>query len=238
MRIRRIALLAGCLLVLHPGRADAASLHRVEIAESVWAVALLYRVPLELLLRANEMQHPHHHLAYGRRLIIPHYIAGALESPYRHPRMMPPPPPPVPPPAVLPPPRTLAAAAPSSRGVRWGTSLIAAAFRHLGVPYRWGGASPDGFDCSGFIRFVFGAAGVDVPRTTIAMWQEGAAVQREEMRVGDILFFATTSSGPSHAGIYVGRGLMVHAASGFGRVRVTSLDYPYYRQRYLGARRF
>lgn len=224
------------MILLGPGRSAAASIHRVELGETVRAIALLHRVPLQLVLRANGMQHPHHHLPYGRRLVIPNYAAGILESPPRHRRAMPPPPRPVP--AVLPPARTLAAAAPAARGIRWGSSLIAAALRYLGAPYRWGGVSPQGFDCSGFIRFVFATVDVVLPRTTTEMWRAGAQVPRGELRVGDILFFATTSSGPSHAGIYVGRDLMVHAASGFGRVRVTSLDYPYYRQRYLGARRF
>jgi cell wall-associated NlpC family hydrolase len=57
-------------------------------------------------------------------------------------------------------------------------------------------------------------------------------------KVGDIVFFHTTRPGPSHAGVYAGNSLFVHAASGFGRVRVTSMDYPYYTKRYLGARRF
>lgn len=70
------------------------------------------------------------------------------------------------------------------------------------------------------------------------MWSGGTAVPRDQLKVGDIVFFHTTRPGPSRAGVYVGNNLFVHAASGFGRVRVTSMDYPYYTRRYLGARRF
>ena len=98
--------------------------------------------------------------------------------------------------------------------------------------------SPRGFDCSGFIGYVMRAVGVSLPRTTYAMWTEGRPVLRDQLKLGDIVFFNTTRPGPSHAGIYVGNNQFVHSSSGFGRVTVTSMDYRYYKPRYLGARRF
>jgi cell wall-associated NlpC family hydrolase len=98
--------------------------------------------------------------------------------------------------------------------------------------------SPRGFDCSGFIGYVMRVVGVSVPRTTGAMWSAGRPVERSGLRVGDIVFFTTTRPGPSHAGIYIGNNQFIHASSGFGRVTVTSMDYRYYKPRYLGARRF
>jgi len=98
--------------------------------------------------------------------------------------------------------------------------------------------SPRGFDCSGFIGYVMRSAGVSMPRTTSAMWAQGRPVRRDELSVGDIVFFNTTRPGPSHAGIFIGHNQFIHSSSGFGRVTVTSMDYRYYKPRYLGARRF
>ena len=125
-----------------------------------------------------------------------------------------------------------------SRGTKWASGVIAAAARYVGVRYRWGGMSPAGFDCSGFIGYVLRSVNVIVPRTTYTMWVQGAPVPRDHLRVGDIVFFSTTRPGPSHAGIYIGGNQFIHASSGFGRVLVTSLDHRFYRPRYLGARRF
>jgi len=126
----------------------------------------------------------------------------------------------------------------SSRGAAWNSALVAAARRYVGVRYRWGGTSPAGFDCSGFIAYVLQMVRVTVPRTTLALWAEGAPVARDRLQAGDIVFFTTTRPGPSHAGIYIGGNQFIHASSGFGRVTVTSMDYRYYKPRYLGARRF
>ncbi|MDR7484657.1 MAG: LysM peptidoglycan-binding domain-containing protein [Armatimonadota bacterium] len=125
-----------------------------------------------------------------------------------------------------------------SRGEQWFSGLVALAMRQVGVRYRWGGATPSGFDCSGFLYYVFGRMGIDLPRTTYAMFDAGVPVAREELQTGDLVFFETVAPGPSHAGIYLGDGRFIHASSGFGRVTITPMDYPYYAPRYLGARRF
>ncbi len=125
-----------------------------------------------------------------------------------------------------------------SRGAQWMSTIVALSTRYLGAPYRWGGTSPSGFDCSGFLNFVFERTGVDLPRTTYEMFRSGMPVPREELKTGDIVFFETVSPGPSHAGIYLGDGRFIHSSSGFSRVTITPLDHPYYVPRYLGARRF
>jgi cell wall-associated NlpC family hydrolase len=125
-----------------------------------------------------------------------------------------------------------------SRGVRWATGLVANATRYLGVRYRWGGMSPAGFDCSGFLGYVFQRAGVSLPRTTYAMFETGTPVARDELLAGDIVFFETVAPGPSHAGVYLGDGRFIHASSGAGGVTITPLAHRYYAARYLGARRF
>ncbi len=125
-----------------------------------------------------------------------------------------------------------------SRGEHWASSIVALSTRHVGARYRWGGTSPAGFDCSGFLYYVFGQMGVALPRTTYAMYDAGVPVPQDELQAGDLVFFQTLSPGPSHAGIYMGDGRFIHAESGSGRVMITSMDDSYYAPRYLGARRF
>ncbi|NNU99107.1 peptidoglycan-binding protein [Geobacillus sp. DSP4a] len=113
--------------------------------------------------------------------------------------------------------------------------LVADAAELLGVPYVWGGETPEeGFDCSGFIFYLFQQQGVPIPRTVALMWNAGASVSAPE--VGDIVFFATTTNSPSHAGIYIGNGQFIHSGASTG-VTTSRLDQPYWKQRYLGAKR-
>jgi cell wall-associated NlpC family hydrolase len=125
-----------------------------------------------------------------------------------------------------------------SRGERWTTSMFGVAKRYLGVRYRWGGTSPRGFDCSGFMQYVFARVGVALPRTTFDMFAAGAPVPTAELQAGDLVFFQTVSPGPSHAGIYLGDGRFIHSSSGYRGVTITAMSMPYYQARYLGARRF
>ncbi len=119
-----------------------------------------------------------------------------------------------------------------------GLALVSLARRFLGTPYRWGGVGPGGFDCSGFLYAVFSRLGIQLPRTSFEMFRAGRAVSRSELQPGDLVFFTTYAPGASHAGIYAGGGEFIHASSAGGGVRVDSLSKPYYRARYLGARRY
>lgn len=112
--------------------------------------------------------------------------------------------------------------------------LVADASKLLGAPYVWGGVTPSGFDCSGFIVYVFKQQGVQLPRTVAQMWDYGKAVSRPN--VGDVVFFETYQEGPSHAGIYVGNNQFIQSGTSTG-VTVSDMNASYWKSRYLGAKR-
>jgi hypothetical protein len=109
----------------------------------------------------------------------------------------------------------------------------------VGVPYRWGGNTPDaGFDCSGLVRYVVDrAASVNLPRTTAEMSGRGESVDPGEVAPGDLIFFNTTGRPHSHVGIYVGKLRFVNAPSTGGTVRLDYLTNPYWAKRFDGIRR-
>ncbi|VVG73447.1 peptidase P60 [Pandoraea apista] len=109
----------------------------------------------------------------------------------------------------------------------------------VGIPYRYGGNTPDsGFDCSGLVRYVVArAAGVNLPRTTADMSGVGTPLERDDLASGDLIFFNTTGRAHSHVGIYVGEGKFVHAPNSGGTVRLESLYIPYWARRIDGVRR-
>lgn len=109
----------------------------------------------------------------------------------------------------------------------------------VGVPYRWGGNSPEGgFDCSGLVTFVFNdAAGLRLPRTTREIANLPAQEpSKKRLAAGDLVLFGT-DQGANHVGIYVGEGRFVHAPNEGGTVRLDRLDGAYWRDTYLGAKR-
>lgn len=115
-------------------------------------------------------------------------------------------------------------------------SLLNKARSYMGVPYVWGGATPSGFDCSGYVQYVYGQVGVNLPRTADIQFNEGRAVSFGGEAPGDMVFFETYAPGASHVGIYLGNGEFIHASSS-GYVRVSNLEESYFKARYLGAKR-
>ncbi len=114
------------------------------------------------------------------------------------------------------------------------TSVIQTAKSYIGTPYVWGGTSPNGFDCSGFIQFVYGQQDKIIPRTVNEIWNFSSPV--DSPSIGDLVFFETYQAGPSHLGIYLGNGDFIHAGSSSG-VSVSNLNESYWETRYLGAKR-
>jgi cell wall-associated NlpC family hydrolase len=108
------------------------------------------------------------------------------------------------------------------------------AVKAVGVPYRWGGESPEtGFDCSGLVRWAYGRIGVELPHNSYALYQVGRSVPRNRMEPGDVLFF----EGLGHVGLYLGRGRMVHAPQTGRDVEIVRLGATNYGSRLIGARR-
>ena len=114
--------------------------------------------------------------------------------------------------------------------------IISMAVQYMGVPYVYGGSSPSGFDCSGFVQYVYRLAGIHLPRTADIQYEVGMPVSKEELQPGDLVFFAGDYVNVSHVGIYMQNGAFIHASSSQG-IAVDSLDREYRREHYVGARR-
>lgn len=109
-----------------------------------------------------------------------------------------------------------------------------------GTPYRNGGSDPVGFDCSGFVWYVFSQHGIQVPRTVADQFTSGDRVDTPDLRAGDLVFFDTAQPSPhaaTHVGISIGGDEFVHAPSSAGQVRVERLGSSYWAPRFVGARR-
>jgi cell wall-associated NlpC family hydrolase len=119
------------------------------------------------------------------------------------------------------------------------SALIATALALKGTQYRDGGSEPShGFDCSGFVQWVYARHGTALPRDTREQYATGQKIDNDDVRPGDLVFFETVSSGPSHVGIALGGGEFVHAPSTRGVVRVESYEKSeYWSRRWIGARR-
>jgi cell wall-associated NlpC family hydrolase len=137
------------------------------------------------------------------------------------------PPAPEPPPAPAPP-----TPAPPPAPGRGHPEAAAIAARYLGVPYRWGGASPSGFDCSGLVMYVYAQIGIALPHYTVAQYHMGTAVAQDQLQPGDLVFF----DGLGHVGIYIGANQFIHAPHTGDVVKVSTIT-GWYAQTYVGARR-
>jgi cell wall-associated NlpC family hydrolase len=116
-------------------------------------------------------------------------------------------------------------------------ALIATALALKGTPYRYSGTDPSGFDCSGFVQWVFAQHGTSVPREVRDQYRVGKKIDEDEVKPGDLLFFETVTKGASHVGIAIGNGEFIHAPSSKGVVRVERYTSTYWAQRFVGARR-
>ncbi len=123
---------------------------------------------------------------------------------------------------------SIPAAPPSRHG-----GVVGIAMQFLGVPYKWGGESPSGFDCSGLVVYVYRQIGISLPHYTGSLWGQGVPVSRSDLQPGDLVFF----NGLGHMGIYAGGGSFIHAPHTGDVVKISSLGDDWYARTYMGARR-
>jgi cell wall-associated NlpC family hydrolase len=118
--------------------------------------------------------------------------------------------------------------------------IVGKAKRYIGIPYRWGGNSPDeGFDCSGLTRAVYQLEGLDLPRTSRAQFSSGTPVKLKEIKKGDLVFFSSPGrDNISHVGIYVGDNKFIHAPGRDQTIRMDSLSNSYFQRCFQGARTY
>lgn len=117
-----------------------------------------------------------------------------------------------------------------------GKDIVKTAAKYKGVPYKFGGTTPKGFDCSAYVQYVFGKHDAKLPRTVDAQVLDGIFVLKSKLKPGDLVFFSTYASGASHVGIYAGSGKFWSASTSRGVV-LDSLDTGYWKEHYYGARR-
>jgi cell wall-associated NlpC family hydrolase len=125
---------------------------------------------------------------------------------------------------------------PAPSGPEGGELMVDSAKAMLGQPYRWGGAAPGGFDCSGLVFYAAAGAGLRVPRTAAEQYGFGQPIKRAELRAGDLVFMHLTRK-ELHVAIALDARKFIHAPSSGGRVRIDSLDSRPYSSGYIGARR-
>jgi len=117
-------------------------------------------------------------------------------------------------------------------------TVIATARGVLGTPYRYGGASTNGFDCSGLVHYAYQSIGIAVPRSSSEQFRQSIRVPLQDLQPGDLLFFRLNPPKVSHVAIYDHDGRFIHAPSSGKRVSYASLDNPYWRKHLVAAGRF
>jgi hypothetical protein len=126
---------------------------------------------------------------------------------------------------------------PNSRNESLEEKIVKTALSYLGVPYRWGGFSSRGMDCSGFVQKVFSSNGISLPRTAEEQFRVGKAVPLDQLQIADRLYFASRNGKIDHTGIYIGGGLFIHSARSKGGVSIDSINDPKWRNMFVGAKR-
>ena len=123
-------------------------------------------------------------------------------------------------------------------GRNTGSAAVALAQTFLGTPYKWGGTTPTGFDCSGLVQYVYAKQGVTLPRVAEQQAHVGTPIPPENLAPGDAVFFADRTGYIHHEGMYVGNGYFIHAPHTGDVIKISSLSEPYYASQYAGARRY
>lgn len=220
--------------------------HSVQRGDTLFSIARRYGSTVQAIQQENNLEGTT--LSLGQVLRIPQVSMLAPSNPPTNPNPAPPPgssanlvgssplpsptpPQPAPEPAPQPQPST-----PADTDYDPTHPLILVVLKYLGLPYVFGANSDRAVDCSAFVQQVFAEVGIKVPRTSREQWGAFTTVQGA-MRQGDLVFFSFGGSQIDHVGIYLGRGVFAHANSYGSRVVIESLDSPYYKRVYRGAKR-
>ncbi len=194
------------------------STYTVQANDNLWLIAQKYNTTVEQIKLANNLSSDA--LQIGDRLIIPGSLSSSGPSPSRS---------------------YLSNTTPVTEKQNNDSNeneLVKTAAKYLGTPYKYGGQSPGGFDCSGFVRYVFLQHDIELPRTAAGQASVGVHVDKSDLLPGDLVFFTCYSKSIDHSGIYVGGGRFIHSSSPrSGGVIYSSLSEGFYAKTYYGARR-
>ena len=200
--------------VSQSGQNPETGVYVVSAGDSLWSIAQQYHMTVNELISLNGLHSDK--LQPGDKLTVKKKSAGAGQL-------------------TSPPVETT-----TSRGIRdtnLARDIIATANQYLGSRYRYGGSSPQGFDCSGFVMYVFGRHGFNLPHSSRSLSTLGSAVSKAELQAGDLVFFKTGGSKRiNHAGIYIGAGKFIHASTNRG-ITIDTVNSGTYNQCYCCARR-
>jgi len=196
-----------------PEKAQGERVHQVAPGDTLFSIARRYGTTVEELMRLNGLTSPD--LQVGQVLKLP--APSSQEGPPQEAPKEPPP------------------QEPKAEDFDPESPLVKAVLRYLGVPYKYGANSPLSLDCSAFVAQVYAELGVALPRTSRDQYR--ALPAADTLRPGDLVFFSFGGKDVDHVGIYLGRGVFAHASSYGSRVVIESLDAPFYKKAYKGARR-
>lgn len=205
--------------------ADGNNVYVVSSGDNLWTIARKFNMTVEQLMSCNNLSSDR--LDVGDKI----FVTGRAAVPATPSRAI------YSKPVVTPSPVIEPEAANSELSP--GATVCQLGAKYLGTPYRYGGSSPSGFDCSGFVGFVFQQYGYSLPRTAASIYGVGTAVDKSSLREGDLVFFkGPGASCINHVGIFAGNNQFIHSSSGKSwGVTYSSLDGPYYCQYYAGAKR-
>lgn len=113
-------------------------------------------------------------------------------------------------------------------------NILETAKKHLGTKYAYGGSSTGGFDCSGFVMFVFNKNDIQVPRSSSTQYRAAKKISKNKAKPADLVFFTTYKPGPSHVGIYLGNGKFIHSPSTGKSVKISKIETSYWKKRLIG----